>query len=517
MWVYLCGILLLAGLIRFSRLGQEGLWTDELYTVQVATYSVADLLEALSHDRHPPLHHILVKAFLSLHDSDAMARMPSALAGWLTCALLYLIGRRLGSEALGLLSALLAAASPPLVLSSVEARSFALHAFESVLGFYGMLLVLRQPSRLRGWWTYGTASVAQLYTYYFGFFTVAAMSFILMVRAWTRSPQLRKPWMVTHCVLLAALLPLGLYMHRQFGAEAMARVQQNLISDPSPPLGRILAEDTSAVVGPVWTLRAYGAMRSFPVRPYQVVLALLLLGAGTVRLLWRRGPSSLAWALPAVLAVAFAMTFCATASREPRLLQARYLAALGALSVPVVAAALLSTGRIGIVGCLLGLLMYFDVPLSISLNVTPRDGSKLAAQLVRDETRPGDVLIYSCRAQRRLLSRYFERPEVQLAPSLRRPVPPGPGELTDLFLLLEPKHLAPLRGHLEGVQRVWSVGRNDSRREIDIIGRWLESQGFELEWEETVLGLPLARYERVGDGSVPSDRITTYETRPLGR
>lgn len=124
-------ILGLGLVLRLISLNQS-LWLDEAINIvaaqkfslwgMVTQYSIADF--------HPPGYFVILWVWGRLFGlSELSARLPSVIFGVLTILLLYLIGKKLVSKQLGLLSAVLLAMNPLHIYYSQEARMYSLAAF----------------------------------------------------------------------------------------------------------------------------------------------------------------------------------------------------------------------------------------------------------------------------------------------------------------------------------------------------------------------------------------------------
>lgn len=94
---------LLAALLCLQGLWRWPLWEDELFTWGVATDLPLDrVFELAAKDRHPPLYFLLTALIARIGNSDAMLRLPSALAAVGAVAIVAHVGRRhLGVGAVG--------------------------------------------------------------------------------------------------------------------------------------------------------------------------------------------------------------------------------------------------------------------------------------------------------------------------------------------------------------------------------------------------------------------------------
>jgi len=126
LWAPLC----LAAALRFYRLGQDSLWSDEYATLRTAALRFWDIpAAALWHDTfEPPLYFWLLHVLMRfLGDSESSLRLLSALAGTLTIPLVWFLVQELTGDArTATLSAVMLALNPLHLWYSQEARPYAL-------------------------------------------------------------------------------------------------------------------------------------------------------------------------------------------------------------------------------------------------------------------------------------------------------------------------------------------------------------------------------------------------------
>lgn len=112
-------VIALAGVLRLYHLGAESLWIDEGYSLRDASshYSFTDVR---------PLYFRLLSFWIVLGKSEAWLRLPSAIFGILSVALLYILVNRLYGKRPAVLASLLLAVSPLHINHSQEVRMYAL-------------------------------------------------------------------------------------------------------------------------------------------------------------------------------------------------------------------------------------------------------------------------------------------------------------------------------------------------------------------------------------------------------
>jgi uncharacterized membrane protein len=202
-------ILLLGIALRAYQLGGLSFWYDEVVTMRLAEAATPRLLlEQLSRidATRAPLHPLLLHYWLPVFGrSEASARSLSALAGVLTIALVFGIGRSAFDTATGLWAAWLAAISPILIVYAREARMYALLVLLSCACWY-LLLEFRRL-RTRGLaFGYGVALVALVYTHPLGVLMAATLA-IAALATDSGAARDRLRWIIVHGGVFLAVLP----------------------------------------------------------------------------------------------------------------------------------------------------------------------------------------------------------------------------------------------------------------------------------------------------------------------
>ena len=162
------------------------MWLDEALSVNIASLSIGDAVEALRHDGHPLLYYALLGVWLdTFGDSDFAARSLSGLFSLAAAAVIWAAARRrLGAEA-ARYAAVLALTSPFLVRYGSEARMYALAV---LLAAAGWLVTERAVERrsLARLAAVALVVAAGLHTHYWMIWLTLAASAVLAVR-WLRA------------------------------------------------------------------------------------------------------------------------------------------------------------------------------------------------------------------------------------------------------------------------------------------------------------------------------------------
>ncbi len=181
-------VLIAAFGLRFHRLGAQSFWNDEGSSYVQATRTLADIAYHAGRDIHPPGYYWLLAGWRVLvGETEFALRMLSALAGGLTVAIAYALGRRLYGRIAGLSAALFVGLNTFGIYYSQEARMYALLALLSALSMWLWTGLLRAGGRraLRWGLLLGVINAAGLYTQYAFVYVLAAQA-VLGVAALAR-------------------------------------------------------------------------------------------------------------------------------------------------------------------------------------------------------------------------------------------------------------------------------------------------------------------------------------------
>lgn len=121
-------ILSLALILRLINLNQS-LWLDEAINVLATkNFSLLGMItEYAKADFHPPGYFIILWVWTKLFGiNEVFVRIPSVIFGVVTIYVIYVIGQKLHSKSLGIISALLLAINPLHIYYSQEARMYSL-------------------------------------------------------------------------------------------------------------------------------------------------------------------------------------------------------------------------------------------------------------------------------------------------------------------------------------------------------------------------------------------------------
>ena len=194
----LLAVVLLSFAIRIWRIEKKSVWWDESLSLYRAQQSVPFILSGhidfpglSTRDQHPPLYFLLLHWFTRfLGERDLMLRFPSVAFATLTVPLLYTLGTRLWDRRVGLLAALLGAASPFYLWYAQEAR---MYMMVTCLGLGSVYAQWRGMTSRKRWWIAGAGILAlsALFTHFL-YVLVLCAQLVLALVLWYERHSLGK-------------------------------------------------------------------------------------------------------------------------------------------------------------------------------------------------------------------------------------------------------------------------------------------------------------------------------------
>jgi mannosyltransferase len=216
-WAALAAILGTGLSLRLYRLGAESLWYDEAVSVLLAQKEVFSIvrLSGTALEANPPLFDILLRLWiLAFGTSEVVVRLPSALIGAASIALIFALGKRIFDWNSGLWAALLLSLSTFHLYYSQEARVYSLMVFLGLLVLLFFILVREQPRVL---FQAGLVvfSVALCYSHTYGPFSILALN-LYFFSEWYLSARRKsssgtglpgRRWALLQAIIAALYLP----------------------------------------------------------------------------------------------------------------------------------------------------------------------------------------------------------------------------------------------------------------------------------------------------------------------
>ncbi len=168
----LCPLLLVA-FMGLHTLGTSSLLIDENTTYQLSSLPLKELFQELpKNDPHPPLYFIVMHFVLKISESEFALRLFSLVCGLASLPLVYLLCRPVLGQEAGFWTVALLAVNSMFLFCCRFARMYSLLFLLVVVSLYAYVVWFTRPS-VRTWLLLCAASVAMLYTHYFGVLIIA--------------------------------------------------------------------------------------------------------------------------------------------------------------------------------------------------------------------------------------------------------------------------------------------------------------------------------------------------------
>ncbi|MCK3843573.1 glycosyltransferase family 39 protein [Pseudomonas sp. W15Feb34] len=208
-WLLIIG---LATVIRFYRLGDPFMWTDEAFSVLLSRHSPAFIWLHTANDVHPPFYYELLHYWMKLWgDSPFAVRSMSAVMGVAAVALGIWLAELVANRKVAMWAGVMLATLPIALRYSQEARMYALMTVLLFASTIALLYWVRQPSKYRFLWVYVLLISASFYTHYFTVMCVIAhwgYLGLLSVRGTHRPSLIRRlAWWLANVSIVVAYSP----------------------------------------------------------------------------------------------------------------------------------------------------------------------------------------------------------------------------------------------------------------------------------------------------------------------
>jgi len=174
--------------LRLTFLDLKSVWLDEAASFCFAKESPLDLPRLLgSTDNHPPLYYLILHFFLQYGSNEFILRLSSIIAGTLTIPVVYLLGKKLFSPLIGLLSSTLMTLSPMHIYYSQEARMYPLFTLLTVSSIYFFIDFSNRKPNCKSWIGYVGLATLSLYTHYFGLLLLGlSLVYVVFIYVWKK-------------------------------------------------------------------------------------------------------------------------------------------------------------------------------------------------------------------------------------------------------------------------------------------------------------------------------------------
>jgi mannosyltransferase len=142
---WLLGVVCIALAARLLHIDRQPFWLDEALTYQRIHLGVGGLVTDSFSNRHMPSYFLLLQALSPFDANNVWLRIPSALFGTASIAVVFAIARRVAGRAAAVVAAVLMALSPLQVQYGQEARSYTLVTLLITIALWGVMRLAQNP------------------------------------------------------------------------------------------------------------------------------------------------------------------------------------------------------------------------------------------------------------------------------------------------------------------------------------------------------------------------------------
>jgi mannosyltransferase len=172
---------ILAGMVLcLHGLGAKPIWFDEGWSLGCARLPLRDSLILALYEPVQWPYYLVLRAFLSLGDSESLLRLPSALFMIASIPMLFLSARRLFGTHAALAAALLMAVHADLVKYAHEVRGYGMEIFLLTTSLYLLCRYVEQPT-FRRQLAYVAVCALAVYTHMYGILVIGAQLLCLFL------------------------------------------------------------------------------------------------------------------------------------------------------------------------------------------------------------------------------------------------------------------------------------------------------------------------------------------------
>lgn len=217
-------ILVLGAFLRIYGLGDQTYWLDEIITLKVAQGE----LEPIIYGTRPFLYLTMAHYWFGIFgQSEFATRSLSVIFGIASIPLIYIVGRRLFNQKVGLISAFIMALSVYQIYYSQELRYYALFQFLTLASFYFYIRLLSSKS-FTDTALYIISTALVFYSHDIGVLVIPVQNIYLLLRYKTLRTMVYR-WIITQFIVLASISPKLIFT---FTTDVVGESGPNWITEP---------------------------------------------------------------------------------------------------------------------------------------------------------------------------------------------------------------------------------------------------------------------------------------------
>lgn len=214
-------VFLLGLAARLHGIGAMPYWLDEVTTVHRSSLPLHAMVRDSLQFHHLPSYFWITSLFGHYGMGESVLRLPSALFGGASGAVVFLVARALGGWRAGLVAGLLLALSPLQVQYGQEARSYTFVMLMMAIGLLGLVQIAQDPraaslprldpeARILPWVIYAIGTIGALQVLSTAFFWLISANCAAIIIAMDPRIERRlfiRRWVLVQAGVLASILP----------------------------------------------------------------------------------------------------------------------------------------------------------------------------------------------------------------------------------------------------------------------------------------------------------------------
>ncbi|MBN2422220.1 glycosyltransferase family 39 protein [Candidatus Woesearchaeota archaeon] len=200
-------ILLIALILRLAGIGSEPYWTDEVITVRWVQEPLKTALDVfVNSELYPPMYMLTLWVWVRFFGITPIAtRLLSTLFSIMTIFVIYLVGKKLFSEKVGLIASVILAFSNFNIYYAQETRAYSFLVFLTLVSFYYFILSLEKLS-LKNSLLYLFSTLILIYTHVFSLLIIFVQNIYFLLIQY-KSLKIIKKWIFIQIQLLILYIP----------------------------------------------------------------------------------------------------------------------------------------------------------------------------------------------------------------------------------------------------------------------------------------------------------------------
>jgi 4-amino-4-deoxy-L-arabinose transferase-like glycosyltransferase len=227
--------ILIGSAFRVFQLSAGSIRGDEGGAIFVAGDTVSHYWDSISGDVHPPLYYLLLNVWIKIGGiSKFFLRLLPCLFSIATIPIVFLLGKKLFNDKIGLMSSFIFAMSQANIRYAQTLKQYSILTFFVTLSLYYFISYLDTPSKKTGAFWIGLSAIC-MYLHYYSFLIILA-EFIFLLVFYKKYKQIFLRTFLLFILVGVLVLPLVPMFYGQMSIKTNIE-QEALASEPLHDLG----------------------------------------------------------------------------------------------------------------------------------------------------------------------------------------------------------------------------------------------------------------------------------------